>query len=238
MHAPAVVSLRCVAVDDEPMALNILRAHAAKVPFISQFTTFASATEAVAYLYATPADVVFLDIEMPDVSGLEIATQLPENASVIFTTAHPQFAVQGFELAVTDFLLKPIGFERFWQACTRAQQRASSLAPLPPASLFVKDGYTWVRIDVADLNYLEAAGNYLTFHESGRRTVVRLTLTEALAQLPAGQFLRVHKSYAVALAHVEKIERHQVTLAGKPIPLSPTGREELVQQLKKSQFIS
>jgi two-component system LytT family response regulator len=233
MNAAEPLSLRCVAVDDEPLALSIISQHAAKIPFLHLSATFVSATEAVAYLHQTPTDVVFLDVEMPDVSGLELAAQLQQTIGVIFTTAHPQFAVRGFELAATDFLLKPIGFDRFLQACTRARhQLATREAVALPASLFVKDGYTLVRIDVASLQYLEGADNYLVFQEVARRTVVRLTLGEALARLPAGQFMRVHKSYVVALAHIEKIERHQVVVGGRSIPLSAAGWDMLIHSVK------
>lgn len=236
MSALPSAPLRCAAVDDEPLALDILRAHAAHVPFLGPLATFVSATEALAYLHTAPADVLFLDVEMPDVSGLEVAELAAGAPKIIFTTAHPRFAVQGFELAATDFLLKPIGFGRFLQACTRAHQQLAAAGAGPPAAavppgLFVKDGYTWVRIDATRLLYLEAADNYCTFYELGRRTVARLTLAAALARLPAGQFLRVHKSYAVALAHVEKITRHQATVGGQAVPLSASGHSELLRSL-------
>lgn len=238
MNAPDTPPLRCVAVDDEPIALGILRTHAAKVPFLGSFETFVSATEALAHWQATPADVLFLDVEMPDISGLEVAELLGHRATIIFTTAYPEFAVRGFDLAATDYLLKPIGFSRFLQACTRAQQQLLPLnakpmlpaAPLSPG-LLLKDGSAWVRIDLTRLLYIEAAGNYLTFYEPERRTVARLTLTEAINRVPAGQFLRVHKSYAIALAHVEKIERHQVLVGGIAVPLSASGHEELLHSL-------
>lgn len=229
MSASESLPLRCVAVDDEPMALSIIERHATKIPFLRLLATFASATEAGAYLHKLPIDVVFLDVEMPDVSGLELAAQLLPATRVIFTTAHPEFALRGFELAATDFLLKPIGFDRFLQACTRARdQLATREASGSPANLFVKDGYTLVRIDTTRLLYLEGADNYLVFQEMDRRTVVRLTLGQALARLPAGQFVRVHKSYVVALAHIERIKRHQVIVGGRPVPVSATGWEMLV----------
>ncbi|GAB2778138.1 LytTR family DNA-binding domain-containing protein [Rhabdobacter roseus] len=219
--------IRCVAVDDEPIGLSVIAAHAAKVPYLDLQGTFTSATEALAYLQRHPLDLVFLDIEMPDLSGLEVARLIGTQARIIFTTAYPHYAVEGFELAATDYLLKPIGLSRFLQACGRVSEQLEAAGRY----LFVKDGYDWVRVDLAALRYLKADDNYLTFYETHQTTLTRMTLTEALQRLPAERFVRVHKSYVVSLDFVEKIERHQLTVAGVKVPWSATYREELLRRI-------
>lgn len=215
------------------MGLSVLQAHARKVPHLQVMATFASATQALAYLHAHPVDVLFVDIQMPDLSGLELASILGASVHIIFTTAYAQYAITGFELAAIDYLLKPISLSRFVQACGRAADRLSrsSQQQLPTAQqLFVKSGYDWARIDLAALLYLEADDNYLTFHEPERRTLTRMTLSEAMEKLPAEQFVRVHKSFVISLAKLDKIERHQVVVAGRSLPLSESFRAELLRR--------
>lgn len=231
-------ALHCIAVDDEPIALKIIQAHAQKVPFLKLEAVFASATEALSYLQTQQADLVFLDINMPDLSGIEFAKIAGSKTKIIFTTAYAEYAVQGFELAATDYLLKPISFARFFQACTRAQEQHPSNDAAAHAMqdnyLFVKDGYTMVRINLDALLYIEADDNYLTFYEEQRRTVTRMTLSEAAEKLAGKPFLRVHKSYIVALPKVEKIERHQVVVAGATVPVSGSYRPDLLQKLSSA----
>lgn len=217
------------------MGLSVIQAHASKVPYLTILATFASATEALAYLQTQPVDLLFLDIQMPDLSGLEMARMLDASLPIIFTTAYPQYAVDGFELAAVDYLLKPVSFSRFVQACNRVADRLLSVQlpqPVVADYLFVKTGYDWARIDVSALLYVEADDNYLTFHEETKRTLSRMTLAEAMDKLLPRNFVRIHKSYLIALAKIDKIERHQVTVAGRPLPLSATFRDELLQRLQ------
>lgn len=215
------------------MGLTVLQAHASKVPNLQVLSTFASATEALAYLQTQPVDLLFVDIQMPDLSGLEMARIVGSSAHIIFTTAYPEYAVDGFDLAAIDYLLKPISLSRFVQACGRAAEKLSSSSAQRSAVdqyLFVKTGYDWARIDLAALLYLEADDNYLTFHEPDRRTLTRMKLSEAMDKLPAEQFVRIHKSYVVSLAKIDKIERHQVILASRRLPVSGTFRPELLSR--------
>jgi two-component system, LytTR family, response regulator len=223
--------LTCIAIDDEPLALSIIRTHADKVPFINLKATFNSAAEALAYLEQESISLVFLDINMPDISGIELAKMINPEIKIIFTTAYPEYAVDGFELAATDFLLKPIGFSRFFKACTRVQEQLAT-KPEPIKSeghIFIKDGYSLVRVNFDDLIYVQADDNYLTFYEANKKILARMTLKEALEKLPEKQFLRVHKSYIVSRSKIEKIERHQIIVSGTAIPVSPTYRQELLE---------
>jgi len=229
MTAPKIT---CIAVDDEPIALEVIRNHAAKVPFLVLKDVFTSAVTALAYLEHEPVDVVFLDINMPDLSGLEFAQALRQRSKIIFTTAYPEFAVKGFDLSATDYLLKPIGFARFLEACTKAQQHPGTKHEATDSYLFVKDGYEWIRIDISEILFIAADDNYLTFHADGKKTIARMTLTAVLDKLPGKRFIRVHKSYIIALAKAEKIESHQVLMAGHKIPVSARYRDALLQALK------
>lgn len=223
--------INAIAVDDEPVALDIIKTHAEKVPFINLMGTFLSAMDALAYIKKEPIDVVFLDISMPDISGLEFAEMVKHQTQIIFTTAYPEHALKGFELAATDYLLKPINFARFLQACQLAEGRVkpSTTNQTERESLFVKDGHNWIQIKFNDILYIQGEDNYVSIFEKDQRTLTRMTLTELQNKLPADQFLRVHKSYIVATAKIEKAERHQVTINSVHIPVSKIYRDVLLQ---------
>lgn len=226
--------MRCIAIDDEPIALNIIGAHAAKVPGLTLVRTFVSATEALAFLQQEPVDLVFLDIHMPDITGLELAKVIGDQSRIIFTTAFAEFALNGFDLGVDDFLLKPVSFSRFLQACTRARgKHAGKPASQDPVQeqdhLFLKTGYEWEKVNLAELLFIAAEDNYLTFHTPTKKILSRMTLSEILEKLPVRHFVRVHRSYVVALAKIDKLERHQVTIAGQKIPVSANYRDNLLR---------
>jgi two-component system, LytTR family, response regulator len=230
--------LRCIAIDDEPIALDIIRAHAQKVPFLDLKQTFVNALEALTYLKTEPIDLIFLDINMPDLTGIDFAQMIGNKVMVIFTTAYPEFALQGFELSALDYLLKPIGFGRFLAACNKAYERQPNPNAMPGAApvkspfVFVKDGYDWVRVNLEELQYVESEGNYLTFQETGKKILTRMTIGEAIELLPTDRFMRVHKSYIVSLPRIEKIERHQLTIGKTQIPLSGSYKDELMERVK------
>jgi two-component system, LytTR family, response regulator len=225
-----------IAVDDEPIALDIIRKHAEKVPFLDLRAVFSSASAALAYLQTNDTDVVFLDINMPDLSGLDLAQAVRQKTKIIFTTAYPEFAVKGFDLSATDYLLKPIGWARFMEACMKANQ-STGIAQAPARDencLFVKDGYDWVRIDINRILFVEADDNYVTFYETDKKTIVRMTLGAALDKLSDTRFIRIHKSYVVSLPKVEKIEPHQVLIGAHKIPVSASYRDALMEGLKRA----
>ena len=224
-------TLRCIAIDDEPIALDIIKAHAGKVPFLDLKRTFVNAIEALTYLKTEPIDLIFLDINMPDITGLDFAQVVGTKSLVIFTTAYPEYALQGFELSALDYLLKPIAFGRFMQAANKAYERLSGDSRKSPY-VFVKDGYDWVRINLEELQYVESEGNYLTFQEMGKKTLTRMTISETIDMLPTEQFMRVHKSYIVSVDRIEKIERHQLTIGNAQIPISSSYRDELLERVK------
>lgn len=160
--------IHAIAIDDEPMALEVVKAHAQKVSFLNLSQTFVSAVEALAYLKTNPVDLVFLDINMPDITGVDFSQLLPPNTAFIFTTAYSQYAVDAFKINALDYLLKPIDFNRFVQACQKAHQ-AIKKEEAPADYLFVKDGYDWTKVSIADVAYVESDGNYLTFKEKKQK---------------------------------------------------------------------
>jgi two-component system, LytTR family, response regulator len=227
--------LKAIAIDDEPFALEVIKAHAKKVSFLELQETFVSAKEALEYLKKNPIDVVFLDINMPDISGLDFSQLLPNDTSVIFTTAYSQYAVDAFNLNAVDYLTKPIEFTRFMKACQKAyeinQNAKGEIIENP--YLFVKDGYDLVRIVIDDLLYIQSDGNYLTFREKTRKTLTRMTMTEAMESLPKNKFMRVHKSYLVNLNHVLKVERHQINVTDDTfVPIAASYHSDLMEALK------
>jgi len=225
--------IRAIAIDDEPIALDVLKTHAAKIPFLNLKATFLSTTEAMAYLQQHKIDLILLDIRMPDLTGIEFAALVPKPVHIVFTTAYPEYAVKGFDLAATDYLLKPVSLSRLLQACTLVNERIIADKKQSEAqSLFVKDGYNLVKINPSKITYIEAGDNYLSIYEGEKRTLTRMTLTELLAKLPGEAFQKVHKSYIVAIDKIEKIERGQVLVGGAKIPVSVNFRDDLMGKVK------
>ncbi len=212
------MALTAIAIDDEPQALDVIRLHAAKVSFLQLDATFTDAFEAIAYLQTHRVDLVFLDIKMPDISGVDVVKCLPRKPMVIFTTAYSDYAVQGFELDAIDYLLKPFSLARFLKACTKALDSQSARADEEPF-IFVKTGYEEEKVRVDDILYLEADGNYLSFVLPARRLLSRQTITDALQQLPPGLFVRVHRSYAIAVRKIDRIARQEIRIADHTIPI-------------------
>lgn len=225
--------LNAIAIDDEPMALEVIKSHAQKVSFMNLKNTFVSAKEALDYLKENPINLVFLDINMPDITGLDFSQLLPSSTGVIFTTAYSEYAANAFSLNAIDYLVKPFNFERFMKACQKAENTLDT-DKLQSPYLFVKDSYDLVRITLSDLCYVQSEGNYLTFFEKDKKTVTRMTMTDALNTLPSEYFFKVHKSYVVNLNHVQKVERHQLQVDEDTyVPISGNYHSTLMDELKK-----
>jgi DNA-binding LytR/AlgR family response regulator len=226
--------MKAIAVDDEPIALDIIRSHASKVPFIELAAVFTDAFKALEYLQRERIDLIFLDIKMPDISGIEFFSSLRRKPLLIFTTAYSEHAITSFELDAVDYLLKPFSLARFIKACNKANE----LYTFRTASesfdhTFIKTGYEQVKVLYDDILYLEASGNYVTFVLKDRKVLSRSTFAEALQSLPAGRFVRTHRSFIVAVNKIDKIEKHQVTISKAPIPVSDAYVKELNSALEK-----
>ena len=213
--------MKAIALDDEPIALEVVRSHAAKVSFLELTACFTDAFKALEFLQTEPVDLLFLDIKMPDITGLEFVTSLQKKPLVIFTTAYSEHAVTSFELDAIDYLLKPFSLGRFVKACNKAQEllqlRRNSLASKD--HIFLKTGYEQVKVYYHEILYMEAAGNYITFVLQNKRLLSRMTIGELMELLPADKFTRVHRSYIVAKDKIDKIERHQVSILDNNVPV-------------------
>ncbi|WP_428330575.1 LytR/AlgR family response regulator transcription factor [Mucilaginibacter sp.] len=215
--------IRAIAIDDEPFALEVIRSHADKVPFIELTECFTDAFKAIEYIAKGSVDLLFLDITMPDLSGLELMESLQQKPMVIFTTAYSEHAVQSYELNAVDYLLKPFAFTRFLKACNKANEQLQAKQSYKPAasdSIFIKSGYEQLKISYNDILYLESGGNYMSFILADGRTILsRLTMADTLALLPANQFLKVHRSYIVNKLKVDRAERHQLHIGVQIVPV-------------------
>jgi DNA-binding LytR/AlgR family response regulator len=226
-----------IAIDDEPKALDIVRVFAEKVPFLELKATFQDAFEALDYLQKEAVDLIFLDIKMPDISGLEFLKVLSNPPLVIFTTAYAEHAVQSYDFDAIDYLLKPFALSRFLKACTKANEvlkirgvategenRRQSVPlgePTPAAleSIFVKNSYEQVRVMLDDILYLEAGGNYVVFVTRQQKIASRMTMSEAEKLLPQERFVRIHRSYIVAKDKIERFDRYEVCIQNQLIPI-------------------
>ena len=226
--------MKAIAIDDEPIALAIVRSHASKVPFLDLKAEFTDAFEALAYLQKEPIDLLFLDIKMPDISGIDFFNSLSKKPLVIFTTAYSEHAVTSFELDAVDYLLKPFSLARFIKGCNKAFELYNFRnTPETADHIYIKTGYEQIKVLYEDVLYLEAAGNYVTFALKDKNILSRSTFLEALNLLPTDKFVRIHRSFIVAVNKIDKIERHQVTINKKEIPLSEAYRQNLTAVLSK-----
>lgn len=226
--------MKTIAVDDEPIALQIIESHAAKVPFIELKATFNDAFKAMDYLQKESIDLIFLDIKMPDISGIDFYQSLNKKPLLIFTTAYSEHAVTSFEMDAVDYLLKPFSLARFIKACNKAFELYNFRHAGPaPDYCYLKTGYEQVKLFFDDILYLEAAGNYVTFVLKDKNILSRITFSEAAQLLPAQKFVRIHRSYVVAVGKIDKVERYQVTIGKKLIPVSEAYSQDLAVALKK-----
>lgn len=229
-----------MAVDDEPLALDIIGEFCRRIPDLDLVARAGSAVEAAGILERESVDLVFLDISMPHVSGVELARRTERMPMVIFTTAYPDYAVTGFELDAVDYLLKPFSFERFERAVDRArtrrgrQERPGSAAQSAPDCLFVRVDYATVRIDRSDILYVEGLKDYVRIVTPARSYVTKLSLKKVERTLHADTFLRVHKSYLVNLARVESVETGFVRIGGQRIPVGTASRKLLIDYLRSN----
>lgn len=228
------MNLKAIAIDDEAPALAVIEKHASKLPFLSLEKTFTNPLKAISWLQENPVDLIFLDIEMPEMRGTDFMRTMQglSSAKFIFTTAYENYALEGFELQALDYLLKPILFTRFANACKRALTQDTQPEPSQDTSIFVKDGHDWVRIDFKDILFARSDGNLLFIYQGNDRVVTRMTMKHFLGIIPQTGFVRTHKSYVVAIKAVRKIERSQLVLSnGESIPIARSYRPLVTQQL-------
>jgi two-component system, LytTR family, response regulator len=215
--------LKAVAIDDEPLALDLIRAYAGKIPSLQLIQTFEDAIAGAEFIRQHPVDLLFVDINMPDINGLDLVRSLKEPPLLIFTTAHKKFAHEGFELNAIDYLLKPVSFERFARAVEKAVEYYSfRKKTVATDNLFVYSEYRMIRIPLDEIEYIESLEDYIRIHLFGQKPVLTLmTLKAVLEKLPAVLFKRIHRSYIVAVQQVQSIQNRKAALrSGVELPIS------------------
>jgi DNA-binding LytR/AlgR family response regulator len=223
---------RCLIVDDEPLSRDILKKYILEVKDLEILAECHDAFEAMNVLGEGEVDLIFLDIHMPGLSGISMARSLRHPPLIIFTTAYPEFAVEGFELDALDYLVKPFSFERFLIAVQRATERLKEQAEEDNQGrkVIVKSDKKLYALDADEILYLEGLGDYIKIHLSDEQLVVHDTLKDFLASLPGEAFMRIHKSYVVNLEKISFIEGNRVRIGQTEIPVSPASKEELLQK--------
>jgi two-component system LytT family response regulator len=235
------VALRCLIVDDEPLAHTVLHTYLDRVPGLAEWAgSCYGAVEALATLRTTPIDVLFLDVNMPGLTGLDMLRALPQPPAVVLCTAHATHALDAFELGVADYLLKPIRFERFVKTINRlhALHYPASPAPGPPVaspgadSLFLKTDAGTERVRLAELQFVEGYGNFVKCRlASGRVLLTAETMKQLESQLAGSQFMRIHKSYLVNLAYIERLSGNSLWVGTHELPIGSTYRQEVLHRL-------
>ena len=229
--------ISCIAIDDEPMALEIIDKHTAALPFIELLAAFTHTSRAITFLNTTKVDLIFLDIRMPGISGIELLQSLANRPLVIFTTAYPEHAVESFELEAIDYLLKPFSAARFSKACSKALEqyelrRTFDKTMAGPPAVFIKSGYEQIRMAIDEIRWVEASGSYVQFVTDKKKILSRISMTEAETLLPQTLFVRTHRSYLVSVKHITKVEKMMVWMGQSSIPVSATFTERLHAALK------
>lgn len=233
------MKMRCIIVDDEPLVRELLEDNIRQVPFLELVRSCKDAMEALEALQDEQVDLIFLDIQMPRLSGLQFLQSMDHPPLVIMVTAYEKYAVDGFNLQVADYILKPFSFDRFLKACNRAAElfRLKNVAipsEIKSQDFFVNVEYTLVKIVVADIDYIEGLKDYIKIYLSSRPKPVltRMSLKAIEAKVPAGTFIRTHKSFLVAISRITTIKRDFVCVGTTEIPVSETYRENISRILK------
>ena len=215
------MKLRCIAVDDEPHALGLVRSYIEKTPYLELTGSFGSGLEVVEWLREGDADLVFLDIDMPDLTGLELSRMLPQVMHVVFTTAHDRYAVESYRVDALDYLLKPFSYGEFLEAAQKALALKEAGKPGVQETdfIFVKSEYKLKKIHFDEIRYVEGLKDYVKIYMGDKPVLSLLNLKTMEESLPKDRFMRVHRSFIVNLMKVELVERSRIVMDGKVIPV-------------------
>ncbi len=227
------MSIRCIIVDDEPLSRDVLNTYVSDHPDLELVGTCKDAFDAMSALESRQVDLVFLDINMPKLSGINFYKSLNQKPNVIFTTAYPEFAVEGFELNAIDYLLKPFSFERFVQAVNKVKEKIrTSEGSANEGHIMLKADKKMYKINYADILYFESLGDYVKVHINDKVLIVTITLKKLLEELPGDLFLRTHKSYIISKQKIEYVEGNQIKIGEKMIGIGQSFKEEVLRQIK------
>ena len=231
--------INCLVVDDEPIAREGILEHIKQIDFLVPVAVCKSAMEATGWLQKTKVDLIFLDIQMPKLTGIDFVKNLPNPPSVIFTTAYPEYAIEGYELDILDYLLKPISFKRFLKAALKAQEiihREKQEITQQEDYFFIKCNAKLEKIQMTDVLYIEGMSNYIIVHTRQKKFITYLTFKAIEDQLPSNLFIRIHKSFLVSLNAIQSIEGNEITLADGVLPISKNYKDEVMNRIGKRLF--
>lgn len=233
--------INCLIVDDEPVAREILQGHLSKIDTINIVSSCKNAVEAFKAINSHHVDLVFLDINMPEISGLSFAKAMNQSIKVIFTTAYREYAVDGFDLQAVDYLLKPISFERLLQAINKFMGEVSPIEGAEKYagiekndSVFVRSDRKMIKINFSEISYIESLSDYIKIYVKDKTIVTRETISSIEARLPKKDFIRVHRSFIVSFDGIESFTRETIEISGKEIPISRSYRSEVLSVLENN----
>ncbi|MCM4170763.1 DNA-binding response regulator [Arenibacter sp. TNZ] len=237
------LKITCVIVDDEPMALNLVESYVEKTPFLELKQKCSSAIEAMEFLKTNPVDLLFLDIQMPDLTGIQLSKMLPKETRVIFTTAFDQYALEGFKVEALDYLLKPFDYAEFLAAANKASTwfslvkgKQQTVLSDEKEFLFVKSEYKQLRIKLADVLYFEGLKDYIKIwlKDNPKPILTLMSLKSLEEELPETQFMRVHRSFIVSLNNIDVIERSQIIIGNQRITVSENYKPAFLNYISKN----
>lgn len=237
------MKLNCVIIEDEPLARNLITEYVRKVPELNLLNAFSNPLEALEALRTLSVDLLFLDVQMPEITGISLLKVLKKRPLVVLTTAYSQYALEGYELDVADYLLKPITFERFLKSVDKIMQRLE-VEPKPvitttenspaPTFVFVKDGTKLVKIQLDEILYVEGLKDYVTIHTTNRKITTLQRMKALEEQLPADKFIRIHNSFIVALNAIEVVKKNEVEIKGATLPIGDTYKKPFKEFIEKN----
>lgn len=229
------MKLRCMIIDDEPLAQKGMKEYVQDIDFLELVSTCENALQANAYLQQHTVDLVLLDIQLPKLSGLDFLKSLKDPPAVVITTAYQEYALEGYELNVTDYLVKPIAFSRFLKAMNKAREfielKQKENFHESPSYFFLKVDNRFEKINYDDILFAEALQNYVAIHTAEKKMLCYITFSQIEKQLPADRFIKVHKSYIVAFNKIKSVEGNIINIAQHQIPVSRGMKEEVMQKI-------
>lgn len=231
------MALQCIAIDDEPLALRLIAEYVSRFPALQLVKTFDDAISGAEFLKTKPIDLLFIDINMPDITGIDLVRSLQVKPMVIFTTAYKNFAYEGFELEALDYVLKPIDFKRFEKAVEKAvdyyRYKNQAGTEQTEESLYVYSEYRMIKIDLSAIEYIESMEDYIKIHQTNAPTVLTLmSLKKVLEKLPADKFQRIHRSYIVPLGKIRSIQNRKIKLTDVELPVSDSYHDMIRNWMK------
>jgi len=237
------LKLNCVIIEDEPLARNLMTEYVRKVPELNLLNAFSNPLEALEALRTLSVDLLFLDVQMPEITGISLLKVLKKRPLVVLTTAYSEYALEGYELDVADYLLKPITFERFLKSIDKIMQRLEA-EPKPlittsehsptPTFVFVKDGTKLVKIQLDEILYVEGLKDYVTIHTTHQKITTLQRMKALEEQLPADKFIRIHNSFIVSLNAIEVVQKNEVEIKGASLPIGDTYKKSFKEFIERN----